>query len=216
MICEGSNGTEFAAGHAVFFDGRVAMLTVAHSNCGGITPPSFIACDGIDVAIKEGCPLDDHVKRLLDIKAPAKMRLGDKLVVGWFQRDGDDREFLIRAHTSMFVGRLGYVHDGFHFRGPDHAISIRKEYLMNANNYLTGHLSFLEMSGAVAASSCGYLGLGHTVKMSDATYSVVVPADNIKKCLMDNKERLKTMAECGYSMDRVVTLPLMELCPTFI
>jgi len=202
QVCTEADGTpSVATAHAVHLNGIVAMVTVAHNDCGGVVPPSFIHCAGYDLALHTGCPVTDEV---LDIENVADIRLGDSAVAfGYVIENGIPLE---RGWEGTLVGKLGISQGLAAFRGVNNAIYNLAEY------FLSG-MQLPGMSGGPAANGCGYLGLAHA-KRTDVNHSAfIIPAPVIQECIVTHTMWLKTRTACNISEDKVRFIPASPSCP---
>jgi len=202
QVCTEADGTpSVATAHAVHLNGIVAMVTVAHNDCGGVVPPSFIHCAGYDLALYTGCPVTDG---LLDIENVADIRLGDSAVAfGYVIENGIPLE---RGWEGTLVGKLGVSQGLTAFRGVTNAIYNLAEY------FLSG-MQLPGMSGGPAANGCGYLGLAHA-KRTDVHHSAfIIPAPVIQECIVTYKRWLKTKTACNISENKIRFIPASPSCP---
>ena len=207
--CNVPYGAKDATGHAVHFNGSVAMLTVAHNDCGGAVPPSFIQCPGFDLAVRaDYCPLNDtNVKHLLDITDIADIHLGDEAVA--FGYVYENNEAVDRGWRGTVMGKLGFTMIQPAFCGSNSTTFNKEEHFASG-------AQFPGMSGGPAANGCGYLGLAHA-KRSDLEYSaVLIPAIVIQKFLMNVSRLLQTMESCGYTAEMLVRVEASPSCPNIV
>jgi hypothetical protein len=208
-VCNWPHGAKDATGHAVHFNGFVAMLTVAHNDCGGVVPPSFIPCPGFDLAVRANyCPLDDeNVKHLLDITDIANIRLGDEAVAFGYVYEGN--EAVDRGWSGTLMGKLGFTIIKPAFSGSNNTTFNKEELLVSGAQYPG-------MSGGPAANGCGYLGLAHA-KRKDHEYSaVLMPANIIHECLNIISNWLYTMEFCGYTRLNLARVEASPSCPNTV
>ena len=200
-VCMNDGWISTATGHAVYYNGFVAMVTVAHTNCSGIPPADYVVCDGVDLAFVKGCPLGGSATRLLNINVFAKIRLGDEAVAFGF-KDGNNTKK--RAWAGSLMGELGSTNRSLPFMGlPTH----------DSDEHVISGVQLMGMSGAPVANGCGYLGLAHA-RMDQQYSAVVIPVRTIMKCMDDKSGEFSTLGECQYLERDIVNLPRSPSCTT--
>ena len=225
-ICPG----QLVTAHAAYLDGRVFLITVAHSVCPDIRNNTNVnLCDGIDVALLGGCPLSEEVSQdedsqdtedsthriathMLNITDVANMRMGDKGVAFGFS---DDEMQMWEGELNALVGKIAalrqngsHVEGPAHFKGPDRLYLLPREFVLGGNQVMG-------MSGAAVANGCGYLGVAHarpSGNLAAFPSGVVIPAKEIKKCFKQFESKFETLASCKYNDDLVLQIPVSPSC----
>jgi len=187
---------ETLTGHAVFIDGRVTFVTVAHANCSGQQPGDYHHCPGLDAAMGLACPT---ALAALDISnANPPLRIGDSVVAYGFGTQA-------RFWSGYVAGNVPGTARGSPWSGTGGGnVTVHPNEMTFQGDQHPG------MSGAGVLNGCGYVGMAHATFPAPPHYAIIIPAKEIVDCLRHNIWRLQEAAACPNV--QVTQIPRAIIC----
>ena len=183
--CGPKESIQLGTSHAVYFEGKFAVITVAHFNCSGIIPENYLVCPGVDISVRPICP----VRFALNISTVAQLRDGDVAISYGFPVSSNTLPYTVgRSWIGRLTGKLGYAATGAHFNGPHDVHQVSDAAVFSATQ-LGG------ASGAGVLNTCGYLGIAHMSGLYNAL-CYVTPHVYVHACLRSLSRSLKDVDHC--------------------
>jgi hypothetical protein len=182
LICTSFNSREYGTSHTVVYRGYVTTVSAAHFACGGVVPANMLACEGVDISLRMGCP---NSSTALDISDVAELRDADLAMSYGFPSSGSPEGTPVaRSWVGRFTGNHGVNKSGHHFTGGEN-----KNVYQVADAYVITASQLGVASGASVLNGCGYLGIAH-MSTSGNVQCFVTPWKYVHRCINEHSKKL--------------------------